>query len=464
MFVGREDELRELKSRYESDRFEFGVIYGARRIGKTSIIKESIKGWEALYFQALESSEIDNRSSFSRFVNKLLGIPYEVVYPTFSEAFDQLIKYADGKTLILVLDEIAYVANSDRGFLFELQYCIDHKFKDTRIKLLLSGSNISFMKDILKDKRAPLFQRSTFQMHITKMPFSDALAFLDGVSNEEKAKYLSVFGEYPFYLEMIDKSETFEENIKRLLFGKYGNLADAPDKILPSSVTEQGTFNAILKAIAHRRRSNKDIASYLGKSENYVAAYLPKLVENETIEKREAFSRSQKLNYYEISDNLIRFWYRFIFDRKEEISLGLGEAIYEEDKEGIDDFIAHGFEDVAIAYLTEQNVKGLLPCYYEMIRNYKVDNSKLGRSIELDGLAKGIGKSSGHLLVLECKYRNKIFSLEMLEHLKESASIFEGYSRRDYYLFSKSGFEKRVLSEGDEVHAFSLDDMFRDSV
>ena len=462
MFIGRKDELQELKSRYESDDFEFGVIYGARRIGKTSIIKESIKGREALYFQALESSEIDNRTAFSRFLNKILNIPYEVVYPTFSEAFDQLIKYAGGKPFVIILDEIAYIANSDKGFLSELQYCIDHKFKGTRIKLLLSGSNISFMKDILKDKRGPLFQRSTFQMHITRMPFSDAASFLNGLSNEEKVKYLSIFGGYPFYLEMIDKSETFEENIKRLLFGKYGNLADAPDKILPSSVTDQGTYNAILKAIANRRRTNKDIASYLGKSENHVAAYLPKLVENETIEKREAFSRSQKLNYYEISDSLIRFWYRFVFEHKEEIALGLGKAIYEEAKDDIEDFIAHGFEDVAIAYLTEKNAKGLLPCYYEPIRNYKVDNSKLGRSIELDGLAKGLGKSNGHLLVIECKYRNKIFSLEMFEHLKESASIFEGYSHRDYYLFSKSGFDARVLSEGDEIHAFSLDDLFRD--
>ena len=461
MFIGRQDELKELKSRYESDHFELGVIYGARRIGKTSIIKESIKDREALYFQALESSELDNRASFSRFVNKLLGIPYEIVYPTFSEAFDQIVKFAGGKPFVLVLDEIAFIANSDKGFLSELQYCVDHKFKETKIKLLLSGSNISFMKDILKDKRGPLFQRSTFQMHVTKMPFSDAVSFLDGLSSEEKVKYLSLFGEYPFYLEMIDKSETFEENIKRLLFSKYGSLADAPDKILPSSVTDQGTYNAILKAIANRRRTNKDIASYLGKSENHVAAYLPKLMENETIEKREAFSRSQKLNYYEISDNLIRFWYRFVFDRKEEIALGLGEAVYEEGKDGIDDFIAHGFEDVAIAYLSEQNAKGLLPCYYEPIRNYKVDNSKLGRSIELDGLAKGLGKNSGHLLVLECKYRNKIFSLEMLEHLKESASIFEGYSRRDYYLFSKSGFDERVLSKSDEVHALTLDDMFR---
>lgn len=461
MFFGRKDELQELHSRYQSPHFEMGVIYGARRIGKTSLIKESIKGQRSFYYQAKESNEYDNRRAFSMQINKLIGIPYTVIYPTFSDAFDELIKFAGNEPFVVVIDEIAYLSNADKGFLSELQFCIDDKFKNTKIKLLLSGSNISFMKNILKDKRAPLFQRSTFQMHITKLLFSDAIEFLQGIDNEEKAKYLSIFGEHPFYLEMIDKTKSFDENIKALLFSKFGNLLDAPDKVLPSASSDQTNYNTILKAIANRRRSNKDIASYLNKDDNYVAAYLPRLVENETIERRIAFNRSQKLNYYEISDNLIRFWYRFIFDRKEEIALGLGDILFAECKSEIDDFISHGFEDVALSYLSEQNSKGLLPYYYEPIRNYKVDNSKLGRSIELDGLAEGLGKNSNCLLVVECKYRKAPFSVPMLEQLKESVSIFSGYTTIDYYLFSKSGFTQEIESSTDPtLHLITLDQLF----
>ena len=89
-----------------------------------------------------------------------------------------------------------------------------------------SGSSISFMKDIIKNKRGPLFQRSTFQMNIKKMFYSDALLFLDGIDNEEKIKYLSIFGEHPFYLEMIDKSKRMNkpvnlETIKDMEKEKY---------------------------------------------------------------------------------------------------------------------------------------------------------------------------------------------------------------------------------------------------
>ena len=459
MFIGRKEELAELSTRFDSGRFEMGVVYGSRRIGKTSLLKEFIKDKAAFYFQAKESSELDNRTAFSVEVNKVIGVPYSFVYPSYSDGFDALLKYADGKPFVIVIDEIAFISQSDKGFLSELQFNIDHKFKATEVKLILSGSTISFMKDIIKDKTGPLFQRSTFQMHIKKLIYSDALAFLDGLSAEDKIRYLSIFGEHPFYLEMIDKSRSFDENVFNLLFSRFGNLIDAPNKVLPLASKDQNTYNTILKAIAHRRRTNKEIAEYIGKDPNYVASYLPRLIDNEIIEKRESFNRNQKMNYYEISDNLIRFWYRFVFDNREEIEQNMGKVIFDENLSDINLFISVGFEDVALSYLTERNVKGELGYYYEVIRGYKVDNSKLGRSIELDGLAKGIGKAKNRLLVAECKYRNKALSLAVLEHVRESLSIFTA-EHYDIYLFSKVGFADDLLALNDPlIHLISITDM-----
>lgn len=459
MFIGRKEELAELSTRFDSGRFEMGVVYGSRRIGKTSLLKEFIKDKAAFYFQAKESSELDNRTAFSVEVNKVIGVPYSFVYPSYSDGFDALLKYADGKPFVIVIDEIAFISQSDKGFLSEIQFNIDHKFKATEVKLILSGSTISFMKDIIKDKTGPLFQRSTFQMHIKKLIYSDALAFLDGLSAEDKIRYLSIFGEHPFYLEMIDKSRSFDENVFNLLFSRFGNLIDAPNKVLPSASKDQNTYNTILKAIAHRRRTNKEIAEYIGKDPNYVASYLPRLIDNEIIEKRESFNRNQKMNYYEISDNLIRFWYRFVFDNREEIEQNMGKVIFDENLSDINLFISVGFEDVALSYLTERNVKGELGYYYEVIRGYKVDNSRLGRSIELDGLAKGIGKAKNRLLVAECKYRNKALSLAVLEHVRESLSIFTA-EHYDIYLFSKVGFADDLLALNDPlIHLISITDM-----
>lgn len=458
-FIGRKEELKELEKRYESGRFEMGIVYGTRRIGKTSLLKEFIKDKNAFYFQAKESNELDNRKSFSTIINNLIGIPYNFIYDSFSEGFEALLKFSKGKPFIIIIDEISFIHQSDKGFLSELQFNIDHKFKDTQIKLILSGSTISFMKEILDNKSGPLFQRCTFQMNIKKMLYSDSLSFLDDLSTEDKIKYLSIFGGHPFYLEMIDKDKTFDDNIYNLLFNRYGNLVDAPNKILPTSSKDASTYNTILKAIAHRHRTNKEIAIYLDKDPNYIASYLPKLIENEIIEKRESFNKNQKMNYYEISDNLIRFWFRFIFDNHEEILQDMGNIIFNNEKEEIELFISKCFEDVALSYLTEKNIKGELGYYYEIIRGYKVDNSILKHSIEFDGLAKGIGKANNRILVVECKYRNKPFSSFMLKHIMDNLTIFpsEFY---DIYLFSKSGFTDDIININNPfIHLITCEDM-----
>lgn len=79
MFIGRKEELSELSIRFDSGRFEMGVVYGSRRIGKTSLLKEFIKNKSAFYFKAKELSELDNRTAFSVEVNKVIGVPYSFV-------------------------------------------------------------------------------------------------------------------------------------------------------------------------------------------------------------------------------------------------------------------------------------------------------------------------------------------------------------------------------------------------
>ena len=162
-----------------------------------------------------------------------------------------------------------------------------------------------------------------------------------------------------------------------------------------------------------------------------------------------------------MADSLLRFWYRFIFDQRDVIQNGFGEILFHEGLDGIRDFIARSFEDVALLWLEEQNREGNLPVYYGPIRNYTVENSRLGRSVELDGLAEGIGKQKNHLLAVECKNRKTPFNMAMLDHLRESLSLFDQYEIIDYYLVSRSGFTDDVSAICDpHIHLVALDDIF----
>lgn len=136
---------------------------------------------------------------------------------------------------------------------------------------------------------------------------------------------------------------------------------------------------------------------------------------------------------------MLKFWYSFVFENQERIKIN-GNLVFKEEADQIKQFIRHGFEGACRLYIEQLNEDGKLGGVFPKPQIYKVEKSKLGRSIELDGLSL----SKDKLLVMECKYRSVPFDIRMLEHLKESVSVFPDKYQREYYIFSKSGFTNEV--------------------
>ena len=462
MFIGRQEELKTLHGRIENQSFELGVIYGPRRIGKTSLVLEAVSGSDYIYFLAREDVYANNLEYFASVYQKQFGFLYSPRFSSFDELFDSLLDYLGDRKYTIVIDELPFLADSYPGIVSYLQGLADRLKREGRpIKILLSGSDSSFMVALLEDKAKPLYQRATFKMKVGPLLFSDAVKMLDGFSNEDVVRYLSVFGNRPFYLEKLDKKKNFDQNIIDLCFSPDSVLTDAPNITLPIGYSSNSVFVGILTALSKRKQRVKEIADELRMDSNAVSTYLGRMGEGESIEKRETFNGSRKTNYYEIADPFIRFYYRLIRPSLELIERRMGKQAYESGKNIVNDIIEHGFEDVVNSYMDEQNRKGLLPVVCHPFRHYVADNSKLGRSIEIDGLAESLDGSA--LVAIEAKYRNKNVSLEILEHLKESVSVFSAkYRRTYYYLFTKTSFSDDLLGLSDPaVRLVSLASMIQ---
>ena len=454
MFIGRKKELNELNFRFNNSKKEFGVIYGRRRIGKSTLINEFLKDKPNIFFQAKKDSMYGNLRSFSYEIDKLLDLPKSFVFSSMEEAFDSLIEYAKGKRFVIAIDEYPYIVNQDASFPSILQEAIDRAPEN--LFFLISGSDVGMLKNELEDHNSPLYKRRTFEMNVTKLKYSESLEYLKNVDNETKIKYLSFTSTYPYYLSAMDFDIPFEENIKRLLFNEYGTFFTLPDQLLSNSLNTQDVYNAILYAVSKRKRSNKEIAEYIHEDEAKVSKYIKTLLQSELLDKRETYNGNKKTVYYEIGDPMLRFWYMFIFDNMEKIRMN-GEFVYNNLQEDIKQFICYGFEEVARLYMDELNSKGLLGNIFAPFKPYKVEKSILNRSIEIDGLSNDDEK----LIVMECKYRKEKFTLSMLKHLEESASVFPSKYNRVYYLFSKNGFDDEIKKiQSDKYHIVELDDMF----
>ena len=454
MFIGRKKELNELNFRFNNSKKEFGVIYGRRRIGKSTLINEFLKDKPNIFFQAKKDNMYGNLRSFSYEIDKLLDLPKSFVFSSMEEAFDSLIEYAKGKRFVIAIDEYPYIVNQDASFPSILQEAIDRAPEN--LFFLISGSDVGMLKNELEDHNSPLYKRRTFEMNVTKLKYSESLEYLKNVDNETKIKYLSFTSTYPYYLSAMDFDIPFEDNIKRLLFNEYGTFFTLPDQLLSNSLNTQDVYNAILYAVSKRKRSNKEIAEYIHEDEAKVSKYIKTLLQSELLDKRETYNGNKKTVYYEIGDPMLRFWYMFIFNNMEKIRMN-GELVYNNLQEDIKQFICYGFEEVSRLYMDELNSKGLLGNIFAPFKPYKVEKSILNRSIEIDGLSNDDEK----LIVMECKYRKEKFTLSMLKHLEESASVFPSKYNRVYYLFSKNGFDDEIKKiQSDKYHIIELDDMF----
>ena len=166
MFVGRKEEMKKLDQMYKSGGFEFAVIYGRRRIGKTTLITEFCRGKKAIYYMASESTAKENLESFSRAVFEVTSPGVEM--PPF-QSFDHLFRFIGQyleEQLILVIDEYPYLAASEKSVSSLLQAHIDRYWKDSPLMLILCGSSMSFMENQVLGYKSPLYGRRTGQFRL----------------------------------------------------------------------------------------------------------------------------------------------------------------------------------------------------------------------------------------------------------------------------------------------------------
>ena len=155
MFCGRKKELDSLAGLYESGKFEFAVVYGRRRVGKTMLLNEFCKGKKTIFFTGIEASVSENLSQLSKAVLEHSDAK-ESSFDSFEKVLSYLDSLAQNERIVLVIDEYPYLAKSEASFPSLLQKHIDHAWKNSKLMLILCGSSMSFMENQVLGYKSPL--------------------------------------------------------------------------------------------------------------------------------------------------------------------------------------------------------------------------------------------------------------------------------------------------------------------
>ncbi len=454
MFIGREKELKALDNLYSSDKFEFAVIYGRRRVGKTALINQFIGDKKSIYFMGVESNAKQNLENFSKsIIEYTSGIVADTSFQSFQAALEYVFKLSENERLILVIDEYPYVARSSKSLASTLQMLID-KYKDTsKMMLILCGSSMSYMEDNVLAYKAPLYGRRTAQMKILPFDFEESCRYLKNLSGEDKALIYGIVGGTPQYLIQMNDRLSVEDNIKNTYLNPISFLFEEPTNLLKQEVREPAIYTAIITAIATGASRMSEISTKVGEDTNVCTSYIKNLINLGIVQKENPYGeKNSRKSIYSIEDNMFRFWYRFVLDNNSVIARGATDLVYKRIEPHLSDYMGKVFEEICKQYLWKLLLSGKCPVEFSSLGRWWGNDPVEKKQTEIDIMGE---QDKTTALFCECKWTNEKVDLSILETLIKRSKLFL-YTDVHYYLFSKSGFTKGCIDKAKEMENVQL--------
>ena len=454
MFIGRARELKALNKLYGSSKFEFAVIYGRRRIGKTELIKQLLGDKKAIYFMGIESNAKLNLENFSKSILEFnTGIRADTSFSNFQAALEYVFQLAENERIILAIDEYPYVARSSKSLASTLQLLID-KYKDTsKLMLILCGSSMSYMEDHVLSYKAPLYGRRTAQIKLLPFDFEETCRYLANMSGEDKALMYGAVGGTPQYLLQVSDKLSVEENIKNTYLNPISFLYEEPTNLLKQEVREPAIYTAIITAIATGASRMADISTKVGEDTSVCTTYIKNLISLGIVQKETPYGeKASRKTIYSIADNMFRFWYRFVLENNSIIARGADDLAYKRIEPYFTDYMGKVFEDISAQYLWKLLVTGKSPIEFTSLGRWWGNDPRTRSQTEIDIMGE---QDKNSALFAECKWTNEKIDLGVLETLVQRSELF-AYKNVHLFLFAKSGFTKGCIDKAAELGNVSL--------
>ena len=463
MMFGREDELAYLNELYESNTFEFLIMYGRRRVGKTTILQEFAMNKNAIFFPAREKNDSLNLEDFSKAIQFRFDHSFIASFKSWEDAFDYIGHKVTDRTAIII-DEFPYIIEENPSVKSLLQHAIDHNFKSKNIFLILCGSSISIMENEIMERKSPLHDRQTATLKIKPFNYLESSAFFPNYSNLDKILAYGILGGIPRYLEAFDPSKTIEENIASKIIRNGAYLYEEPDNLLKAELRDTNTYNSILSAISSGRNRIVDIADYIHEDRTKVAKYLTILQTLRLVEKRVPCGESpkSKKSIYVIKDNFLKFWFRYEFTNNTYYSILGPKDAANEIMNDISNFMGDAFEEICKEYVIRQAKQRKLPFIPFYIGKWWGTNPFLKAQDDVDVLV--LDRTQTKAIFIECKFTSNPMPMEEYTDLLNSTKAFPKIKEQHLCFISKSGFTEPVKKQADLDHAMllSIDDLFKD--
>lgn len=421
MFIGREKELTLLQQDYIGKAV---MVYGKRRVGKTTLIQKALENCQhqTVYYECSKGAMQDNIDGLVRELARVKMLPVPLNFSTLQDVFIYL--NALPKKIVVVIDEYPYLKKATDSATVDsiFQNIIDNRLSN--IELVLSGSHIGMMKDLLQERNA-LYGRFAVTIKLNELNYLDAARFYPDRTPYDKVAHYAVFGGSPFVNQALNPAATLRENVISTILNPVSAVYLYASQLLLSDYSVKINAERIFSVIGNGKKRYTEIEDKLDvKKTGNLSKQIKSLTELEIVSRNSPINKigDNKKATFEINDNLLRFYFTFIYKNASALQVLGAEAFYDEYvAPTLADFISRRFEGICRDYFSLlvrsgklKGVRNIGSYYYDDPVHRK--NGEFDVALELaDGYA-----------IYEAKYYAKPMTLdEIHREVQQVANIKE---------------------------------------
>lgn len=450
MFYFRQEEIGILNKFYKSSSAKALAIYGRRRIGKTELIRNYINNINtnsSIYFQC---TSLDYDICLNDFISQIkhyyLYDDTLATLKTFRDVFSYISKIQT-KKYVFIIDEFPFLCKKNDSVQVEFQWIIDNCLNAN--KLILLGSNMSFMIKAINNNESPLYGRFDEIIEIRPFTFNEVHSLFK--KYEDSIKVYALTGGIALYVMYFYEYDSIEEAIDDLFFNANSRLLNEGSIILSQELKQISTYVSIIRCIGTSSKDSGAIARTCNLDQRAVFTYINKLIDMDIISViNNPLSNKKYDKRFIIKDLFFRFYYSFIDPNVSLIiSIGKKSKQYILD-EKFDTYLGYVYEEIIRNSLFFLGSIKELPFVPKVIGkwwgNVKNDGNYIESEVDI------IGYDNKNILIGECKYKNKLIGIKELENLINKAKYINTGNRKVYYLLaSKKGFTTELLNNKEDT-------------
>ena len=418
-FVDRIDEAARLKDALAREKSSLVVMYGRRRLGKSTLIKRVLSDND-VYFLADRSESQYQRTLLAKVIAQVFPDFDKLAYPDWESMF-RAVNYRTDKRFTICLDEFPYLVEQSPELPSVLQKLVDEK--QLKYNLVLCGSSQNMMYGLFLESTAPLYGRADEIMRLApiRLPYIQEALSLDAMNAIEE---YSVWGGVPRYWELRENKSSLDDALWHNILSVNGTLYEEPVKLFQDDVKDIVKTSTIMSYIGTGANRLSEIAGRCNEPATNLSRPLKKLVDLGFLEKDVPFGideKNAKKSLYKIADPFMAFYYQFVVPNRSFIELGRRMPLEQALAAHFSEYVSMNWEKLCRDAVTGNIVNGTVYGKAKRWWGSVFNEDKKPEQVEFDVMAESLDKK--YLLVGECKWTNQENGKQLTAELLRKANL-----------------------------------------